>query len=49
VPLRPSTPAPSGWVSGTRPLALNVVSTGACSRSASEVTSASAPGRRDRR
>ena len=25
----PSTPAPSGWVSGTRPLALNVVSTGA--------------------
>ena len=30
VPLRPSTPAPSGCVSGTRPLALNVVSTGAC-------------------
>ena len=29
VPLRPSTPAPSGWVSGTSPLALNVVSTGA--------------------
>ena len=35
VPLRPRTPAPSGWVSGTSPLALNVVSTGAPSRSAS--------------
>ena len=39
VPLRPSTPAPSGWLSGTRPLALNVVSTGAPSRSASARTS----------
>ena len=43
VPLRPRTPAPSGWVSGTRPFALNVVSTGACSRSASSMTSVSAP------
>ena len=34
VPLRPSTPAPSGWVSGIRPLALKVVRTGALSRSA---------------
>ncbi len=42
VPLRPSTPAPSGWVSGTRPLALNVVRTGAPRRSASAVTSATA-------
>ena len=38
VPLRPSTPAPNGWESGTRPLALNVVSTGAPSRSASATT-----------
>ena len=44
VPLRPSTPAPSGWVSGTIPLALNVVSTGAPSRSAS-ATSCSLPRR----
>ena len=35
VPLRPSTPAPSGWWSETWPLALNVVSTGAPSASAS--------------
>ena len=34
VPLRPSTPAPSGWVSGIMPLALKVVRTGALSRSA---------------
>ena len=40
VPLRPSTPAPSGWVSGTSPLALKVVSTGAPSRSASATSSA---------
>ena len=33
----------SGWVSGSNPLALNVVSTGACSRSASSMTSVSAP------
>ena len=32
VPLRPSTPAPSGWRSDTWPLALNVVSTGASKR-----------------
>ena len=32
VPLRPSTPQPSGWWSETWPLALNVVSTGARSR-----------------
>ena len=42
VPLRPSTPAPSGCVSGTSPLALNVVSTGAPSRSASASSSARA-------
>ena len=39
VPLRPSTPAPSGWRSDTWPLALNVVSTGASSASASASTS----------
>ena len=38
MPERPSTPAPSGWVSGTNPLARNVVSTGAPSRSASART-----------
>ena len=43
VPLRPSTPAPSGWVSGTSPLALNVVSTGAPSCSARATTSSRAP------
>ena len=43
VPLRPRTPAPNGWVSGTSPFALNVVSTGACNRSASSMTSVSAP------
>src|SRR6478609_6586757 len=40
VPLRPNTPAPSGLVSGTRPLALKVVSTGAPSRSANASSSA---------
>ena len=38
VPLRPSTPAPSGWRSETCPLALNVVRTGAPSASASSST-----------
>ena len=38
VPLRPSTPAPSGWWSEIRPLALNVVRTGAWSASASSRT-----------
>ena len=42
VPLRPSTPAPSGCVSGTNPLALKVVSTGAPSRAASASSSARA-------
>ena len=49
VPLRPSTPAPSGCVSGTSPLALNVVSTGAPSCSASATTSRGRRGRRGRR
>ena len=40
VPLRPSTPAASGWSSAMTPLALNVVMTGACRRSASAVTAA---------
>ena len=40
VPLRPSTPAAERWVSGTRPFARNVVSTGAPRRSASAMTSA---------
>jgi hypothetical protein len=34
VPERPGTSAPRGWVSGTRPLAGNVVSTGAPNLSA---------------
>ncbi len=34
VPLRPSTPQPSGWSSGISPLPLNVVTTGAPSVSA---------------
>jgi hypothetical protein len=39
VPLRPSTPQPSGWRSEIWPLALKVVSTGACRRSARASTS----------
>ena len=38
VPLRPSTPQASGWSSAIWPLALNVVITGAPSRSASAIT-----------
>ena len=37
VPLRPSTPQASGWSSAIWPLALNVVITGAPSRSASAI------------
>ena len=40
VPLRPSTPQPSGWWSETSPLPLKVVSTGALSRSARRRTPA---------
>ena len=39
VPLRPSTPQPSGWWSEIWPLALNVVSTGAPRSSARAITS----------
>ena len=42
VPLRPSTPPPSGWRSLIRPLPLKVVMTGQFSASASAVTSAMA-------
>ena len=38
VPERPSTPHASGWSSGTRPFALNVVMTGASIRSANAST-----------
>ncbi len=42
-PLEPTTPTPSGWVSGIEPCPLIVVAIGQSSHSASASSSASAP------